>query len=474
MPSTPRWGLFQLELRGPAGGNPFVGVTLGARFEHDGRTVQVQGFYDGDGIYRVRFMPDAPGPWRYVTESNCPDLGGRTGAFQCTAPEPGHHGPVRVADTFHFAYADGTPYTPVGTTAYAWIHQDEDLQRETLATLAGGPFNKLRMLLFPKDYTYCRNEPRLFPLEGRGPGAWDYARFNPAFFRHLEGRIEALGRLGIEADLILFHPYDRWGFSSMPAEADDRYLRYVVARLAAYRNVWWSLANEYDFLKTKTPADWDRFFQIVQQGDPYAHLRSIHNGVTHYDHAKPWVTHASIQHGDAPRPQELAHWREAYRKPVVIDENRYEGNLPYEWGCLPARELVHRFWLATVGGAYGGHSETYLHPQDRLWWCKGGVLRGESPPRLAFLRKILEEGPPVGFSPVSPYSARQRDDVYLYYFGNSQPAEWDFVLPEAITYNLQIIDPWAMTLSPAGTFRGTFRMLLPGKPYLAVRAIRVE
>ena len=33
------------------------------------------------------------------------------------------------------------------------------------------------------------------------------------------------------------------------AAVDDRYLRYVVARLAAYRNVWWSLANEYDFRK---------------------------------------------------------------------------------------------------------------------------------------------------------------------------------------------------------------------------------
>ena len=36
--------------------------------------------------------------------------------------------------------------------------------------------------------------------------------------------------LGIEADLILFHSYDRWGFSEMDAETDDRYLQYVVAR----------------------------------------------------------------------------------------------------------------------------------------------------------------------------------------------------------------------------------------------------
>jgi len=43
----------------------------------------------------------------------------------------------------------------------------------------------------------------------------------------------------------------------MPAAADDRYLRYVIARLAAYRNVWWSLANEYDFLlNTKPMGQW--------------------------------------------------------------------------------------------------------------------------------------------------------------------------------------------------------------------------
>ncbi len=32
--------------------------------------------------------------------------------------------------------------------------------------------------------------------------------------------------LGIEADLILFHAYDRWGFSDMGRAADDRYVRY--------------------------------------------------------------------------------------------------------------------------------------------------------------------------------------------------------------------------------------------------------
>ena len=69
----------------------------------------------------------------------------------------------------------------------------------------------------------------------------------------MEQRIAQLRDLGIEADVIIFHPYDEghWGFDRMPADADDRYLRYLVSRLAAFRNVWWSLANEYDFMKEK-------------------------------------------------------------------------------------------------------------------------------------------------------------------------------------------------------------------------------
>ena len=52
------------------------------------------------------------------------------------------------------------------------------------------------------------------------------------------------------------HPYDRWGFSIMNAEEDDLYWNYIVARFSAYRNVWWSLANEYDLMPAKKQADW--------------------------------------------------------------------------------------------------------------------------------------------------------------------------------------------------------------------------
>lgn len=271
---------------------------MSAQFRFRNRVVPVDGFYDGEGTYRIRFMPDERGEWTYLTSSNAPELDGQRGSFTLIAPAPGNHGPVRVAYRTHFAYADGAPYVPIGTTCYAWTHQGDELERKTLETLRAAPFNKIRMRVFPKSYAYNRNEPVSYSFERNAAGKNDYGRFNPKSFQHLEQRIRDRAALGIEADLILFHPYDRWGYANMPREADDRYLRYLVAWLAAYRNVWWSLANEYDLFRTKTMADWDRLFRIVQESDPAGHLRSIHNLGPPYDHAKPWVTHVSLQSSD--------------------------------------------------------------------------------------------------------------------------------------------------------------------------------
>ncbi|WP_206107780.1 DUF5060 domain-containing protein [Paludisphaera rhizosphaerae] len=494
-----QWGVAEIILQGPSEGNPFTDVELSAVFLKEGRTFKASGFYDGAGVYRIRFMPDRPGVWEYTTHSNRRELDGKTGRIEVMPPSPGNHGPVRVRNEFHFAYEDGTRYVPIGTTCYAWTHQMESLEAQTLETLAHSPFNKIRMCVFPKSYTYNRAEPPRYPFEGTPPKTWDFSRFNPDFFRHLEDRIERLRDLGIEADVILLHPYDegRWGFDRMPAEADDRYLRYVVARLSAYRNVWWSLANEWDFMKEKRESDWDRMLMVVRDADPYNHLRSIHNGTLIYNHSQPWITHASIQNGSATKDYGRAVlYRDVYRKPIVFDEVCYEGNLPDRWGHLSAQEMVDAFWQGTIAGTYVGHGETYLSPDEVIWWSKGGVLHGQSPPRIAFLRKIIEEGPSHGLEPIDKWqgspSVGKRGEYYLFYFGREAPKVWPFKIPrtrmnEPMTFQVDVIDAWDMTVTPVeGTFtvtpsdRYTFAcperpsIPLPGKPYTAVRLRRVS
>ena len=467
-----KWDIFELTLQAPhaAGpeGNPFIDVTFGARFQFKNRIVEPDGFYDGDGRYIVRFMPDTEGEWSYTTTSNVKALDGNQGSFLCTSPGDGNHGPVRVHRTYHFVYEDGTPHYSVGTTCYVWNHQGDELEMQTLETLKEAPFNKMRMCVFPKHYTFNQNEPPYHAFERDAEGNFDFTRFNPAFFQHLEQRIGDLRDLGIEADLILFHPYDRWGYAKMPAEVDDRYLRYLVARVAAYRNVWWSMANEFDLMEAKTEQDWDRFFRVVQTHDPYQHLRSVHNCRVFYDHNKPWVTHCSIQRSDL---TQVTTWREQYQKPVVVDECCYEGNIQHNWGNITAEEMSHRFWEGFSRGGYVGHGETYLHPDDILWWSKGGVLHGQSPARIAFLREIMEAGPVIDPAQIH-WDIHQggNEDYRLIYFGIHRPAVKEIQLPETRNYSIDVIDTWEMTITRLeGEFSGQCRVELPGKPYIALR-----
>jgi hypothetical protein len=97
--SVEQWGIFEVELKGPADGNPFIDVRFSAVFTNGEKSIEAAGFYDGDGIYRVRFMPDKQGSWSYQTVSNRWPLTKHYGTFTVTAPTAGNHGPVSVHNT---------------------------------------------------------------------------------------------------------------------------------------------------------------------------------------------------------------------------------------------------------------------------------------------------------------------------------------------------------------------------------------
>lgn len=184
------------------------------------------------------------------------------------------------------------------------------------------------------------------------------------------------------------HPYDKpedWGFSRMTREEDVFYLTYVARRFSAYKNIWWSLANEWDLMPWKPAEDWDAMPRIIMANDPYGHLRSIHNCREIFDHSHPWITHVSYQRCDLKNTAEdVTTLRAQYNKPVLIDEVGYEGNINWGWGNLTAQELVRRFWEGSLRGGYVTHGETYVDRGPKLWWAHGGKLYGDSPSALAF------------------------------------------------------------------------------------------
>lgn len=492
-----KWGVFEAEMPGKSEGNPFTDYTVRGTFKSKNETKTVDGFYDGNGIYRIRFMPSFEEAYTFCIKGSFSEETFE-GSFTATAPSENNHGPVRVSHRYHLAYEDGKPYYSIGTTCYVWELQKEELQKKTLETLAESAFNKIRFCIFPKHYDYNLGEPISYPYEGTPMDSsvlttenfmdyvgcpegnnFDYKRFNVKHFQHIDKCIEKLMDMGIQADLIVMHAYDRWGFSEMSAECDDLYWKYLIARTSAFRNVWWSLANEYDLLTKKTTEDWERYASIICEKDVYGHLRSIHNCKPFYDYSRPWVTHCSIQRQDLYKSAELVNeWRERYKKPVILDEIAYEGNIQHGWGNISGKEMTRRFWEAYLRGGYPGHGETYLNKENILWWSHGGELHGESPERFLFLKRFMEETPAPGLRPmegqwdevaatVDEFPSRHK--YYMFYYSFMRPSFREYYFDDETEYEVEVIDTWNMTVENRGKFKGKFKIELPGREYMAVR-----
>ena len=260
------------------------------------------------------------------------------------------------------------------------------------------------------------------------------------------------------------------------------------AHLAAYLGylVGGAWEQGIDLMKDKTQEDWEHFGEMLAAHDPYHHLRSIHNCFAFYDYTRPWITHCSIQRQDLYRGAEYTNeWREKYRKPVVLDEIAYEGNIQHGWGNITGEEMIRRFWEGAVRGGYPGHGETFLREDRVLWWSHGGKLRGESWKRVAFLLQILQEVPGNGLRYIPaewdsvcavPENDRLAEETgyRLYYYSFMRPSFRTFRLDDDTPYRAEVIDTWNMTITDLGIFRGRFDLPLGAKQYMAVRLRRAE
>lgn len=489
---------------------------ISAVFESDGNKTVISGFYAGNSRYIIRFLPKTAGTW-HVLVSGAVEY---EGTFTVLPARKGSHGIVKASGT-RFVYEDGTPVLFFGTTVYALMHQPEALIDETMETLKSAPFNKIRLCVFPKDYRFNHNEPEHYPFEKDADGNWDPDHPCFAFWDAFENRLGELFDLGIQVDLILFHPYDRWGFAKMSREKNLTYLDYLLRRFSAYPGIWWSMANEYDLCWQKDLPDWYEIEAFIHDHDPYGHLLSNHSCVAMYDAGRPYQTHISWQTKQIGRIPEMM---DKYGKPVVIDECYYEGDLPEDWGSITGMEMTARFWRTYCRGGHCTHGETFDpgNEEAAIWWAKGGKLRGESPARIRFLRKILEELPGIpepvrqDFAFLKRLPAREKrqlveaapewlkdgtraiqravewltdeeierfdscenkaaihcgDEAFLYYYDWQAGRKVLITLPADKRYTIDVIDTWNMTRETVLTdASGTVDVPLPGKPYMAVLA----
>ena len=63
MDKVERWDVYEISLKGPESCNPFKDVKISAWFKTGHNKICVAGFYDGNGIYKIRFSPDLEGEY---------------------------------------------------------------------------------------------------------------------------------------------------------------------------------------------------------------------------------------------------------------------------------------------------------------------------------------------------------------------------------------------------------------------------
>ena len=337
-----RWGRFEMSLvnRGKFA-DPCTDVTLSVTCESpDGQTVEFQGFYDGNDTWRIRFMPDRVGTWRYEASFSDGAVG-RKGTFECVPSEiPGMLAAYKpnpiwfacagekpvVIRSFHvgdrfFADADNS------VTGDKW----SAARREAFLDWAQG--QGYNMLSVASCYLNRDSGGR-----GKGwntPDLWDakWQRPNPREYQRMERVLDDLA-----ARRIMVYPFA--GFfgrdSDFPKDKgkEDLYIRYTLARLGAYWNVLFMVGGPEPMLKGKPYLSEDeihRFGRKIELLDVYGHLLSVHNptGDDAFKEAD-WTSYGVLQGPKTVRRRKLSrgllqNHREA--RPLYAQETLWPGNI---------------------------------------------------------------------------------------------------------------------------------------------------
>jgi len=381
---VPLYGLCEVAFKPekpPQLANPFADASISAIFvAPDDRNIKVLGFYAGDGTWKVRAALDQVGLWYYRVDFKA----GQTteighGGAKCVPSDA--HGFLRIAkgNPRFLAFDDGTRFYPIGTgTELLGGALDgepantPEVWNAYLADCAKGGMNKSRIFLLEVPWVApeaVRAHPELspWPLQADAP-RYDLGRFSLPFWDKLDAVIAQGAKLGIVFELTLFdetglasgngkawalHPFNEknggplgglsgcpgfYDLSNAPSRAvQEAYVRYLLARTAAYPNVYYELNNEMDRRGTAARfgipwvEHWAAFFR---EFDPFDHLVALSVVTAPEGYFRIGGIDIANVHGDSPpEPHGI-------RMPVFLDE---------AYAKTP-REVRAIFWQALLLG----------------------------------------------------------------------------------------------------------------------------
>jgi hypothetical protein len=559
------WEKVEITLQAEADyANPYAALDVWVDLTGPGYQKRVYGFWDGGQTYRVRVLAPSPGAWHWVSGANPPDPGltGVTGHFRArpwTESEleanPCRRGMLRPsANGRALEYADGTPCFLLGDTwwstptfRYPW--HDDDRERpigpemgfkDMVRYRKAQGYNLIAILAALPAWANDGRPPRIwldeaetigvrsawqqagtdsakdmhneggrpFHFPGRVPGYEevypDVERINPAYFQHLDRKIDCLNAHGFSAfievarrDVSLC-----WSrFYDWPASY-GRYIQYVFSRYGANHCILSPIHFDYSGMSIPSRAYNEPANLVIEHygRPPFGTPLSANpdaSSLLNFDQA-PWITIHQV--GNRRDHDVCWHLTEIFGecdppRPALNGEPYYAGWPPHlaSNGGTPEDDLYCRaaMYGSFLSGGFAGHiygadglwgGDIEPLAQTRMWesieWASGAQLQHlrtfalSEGARYQDLVPNAEWITPNKSGPAKgnrgwAFCARtpERDLFMLYFEADTPPASLRSALPDR-AYHAQWFDPRTGQWSDAGTLTANQRtyITLPAKP----------
>lgn len=267
-------------------------ATITVTHQATGQRLVLEACWDGGRELLVQFAAPRPGVWTWESTSKDADLNGRTGRFEVRPPtaeesmrNPNYRGHVKISDNGrYFEYTDGTPLLLLADTLWSG-----NTARCGLGETNDGPFFQYLADRKAKGFSailikYLNgfDDGPANPRGERNEGGYaflqrDFEHLNPAYFRALDRRMEAIWSHGFVTAI----PAAWWGKTSkvvFDIQWAKRISAYCAVRYSAYNSLW-CLSGEYQYAFKDcgwTEESFNDLGRTVQGHNPYGHPLSIH------------------------------------------------------------------------------------------------------------------------------------------------------------------------------------------------------
>lgn len=366
------YDVFELRLQGSETKNAYLDTWVKGRFTGPGKTIEIDGFWDGGNVWKVRMAPTAVGLWNYSITSSDPKIS-RSGSFECVASANKGFLKKNPERPYTFMYEDGTPFLWKGETSWRAFTNSVPFESRFIPYIdkrVAEGYNAVQAILvsYINGLGFWKNEGGL--IFDESSGAKDYDLLNPDYFHWIDKRIEYMVSKDV-VPVIFF----TWAQELVKFSEDQfkRFERYVISRYAAY-NVVWVISGEYDEVYTDngwSQADIERYGTYAYSIDPYKHPITLH----------PTGRSSSREFGYQDWlgcvMQQGPYWHDEilkdriFSKPVINGEYAYSGWHADDDARIGAWEII------TAGGFFTAGFYTTFAPDKGGWDLSGNQLQAD-------------------------------------------------------------------------------------------------